>query len=145
VTRIFQTLGRCRDEWRLETVIADEMDELASQLTTHRFEWRSVSLLARVLGWTRRLEFAIEEITYFQCNDLLPDGEWTRRLNEHAAIESDGATLRGQVSAHFGERYAGLAHEEWLRDIFDQPLARLRSYNKACGANLRHSLSRYAR
>jgi hypothetical protein len=145
VTRIFQTLGRCREEWRLETVVADEMDALASRLTAHQFEWRGVSLLARVLGWTRRLEFAIEEVTYFECNDLLPDGEWTRRLSEHAAIVSDGAVLREQVSTHFGQRYTGAAHEEWLRDIFERPLERLKSFSLACDNNLKNSLSRYAR
>lgn len=145
VARIFQTLGKCREDWRLEISIADEMDALEPQLKTHALEWRAVSLLARVLAWRRRLDAASDEVIYFECNDLLPDGEWQRRLNDQAAILNDGLALRDRVSTHFDARYQGHSFEEWLRDIFDVPMRTLKTDHSTCTQHLERSQSRYAR
>ena len=145
VSRIFQALGKCRENWRMENQMAEEMRDLAPQLTTHRWEWEAVALLAGVLHWSRRADFAHEEMTYFKCNDLLPDSEWQRRIDEQAAINMDGAILREQVSAHFAQLYAGRAFQEWMRDVFDISLERTQNDTQACRVKLEISRTRYAR
>jgi hypothetical protein len=132
VTRIFQTLGRCRQDWRLENEVADEMFALAPQLKQHRYEWETVAWLARLLHWSRRLEAAHSEVTYFACNDRLPAYEFQRRLEDQAAILKDGRALRRTLRAHFAERYHGDAFEEWLRDVFDVPMALLHADTPLC-------------
>ncbi len=145
VSWIFQALGKCRENWRMENQLAIQMRELAPQLQTHQWEWEAVALLAGVLHWSRRLNFAHEEMTYFECNDLLPDSEWQRRIDEQAAISADGAALRGQVSTHFAQLYAGRAFQEWIRDVFDVPLEQVQRDTQSCYAKLENSRTRYQR
>ena len=144
VSRLVLTLGRCRESWSIETQIADEMDALESQVLAHVWEWKCLSLMARVLSWQKRAAAVQDEVDYFKGGVRLPAPEWQRRLNDQAEIMRSGTALRADVASHFGERYAGDAFEEWLRDVFDAPMSRLQNCAAICRNNMEIARERYA-
>lgn len=144
VDHTLRTLGRCRDDWRLELQVADEMDRLAPKLRAHRYEWHSVALMARVLALQRRADLNLLEVDYFTVNSRPCETEWQRRLNEQSQTIRDIAAMRRKVRAHFGKRYTGTAFEEWLRHLFDLHEQRLRDCQRICRRKLRHAKRQYA-
>jgi hypothetical protein len=132
VRLIFESLGRCKKDWRLETEIADQMDALAPQVQTHRWEWQGIALLARALAWHRLAAAVQDEVEYFAAAQNLIDSEWQRRLDEQETVARSGKELKARLHAHFAERYYGAAFEEWLRDVFDAPTARMLAYAQHC-------------
>lgn len=132
VTRLIRTLGRSRDDWRLELQVADEMDRLAPRLRAHRFEWQSIALMARVLALHRQADYNLLEVEYFHANSRPVDSEWTRRLHEQRLTLRAIAAMRRRVRDHFGRRYVGAAFEEWLRHLFDLHEERLHAATKVC-------------
>ncbi|MEO6906567.1 MAG: hypothetical protein ABI210_01630 [Abditibacteriaceae bacterium] len=130
--RIFSALGRCREDWRIELQVAEEMEALAPQLKSHQFEWQCAALMARVLHWQRRAAAVQDEVDYFAANTRPVPAEWQRRIDEQIATRRAGKDLRQKTKAHFGARYAGEAFEEWLRDVFDAPIARLEQCGVVC-------------
>ena len=145
VDRIIRTLGRCRENWSIESRIADEMDTLAPQLRAHRYEWTSIALMARVLALQRRADYNILEVDFFTANCRPCDSEWQRRINEQNQTLRDLGTMRRKVRAHFGKRYAGSAFEEWLRHLFDLPEQRICAGQKICRAKLKQARKFYNR
>lgn len=134
---IFRTLGRCREDWRLELQVADEMDRLAPKLRAHLYEWKSITLMARVLALQRRADFNLLEVDYFAANCRPCDTEWQRRLRDQQHTLHDLAAMRRHVRAHFAQRYTGTALEEWIRHLFDLYEQRLRDCQKTCRHRLR--------
>lgn len=130
--RLILTLGRSRADWRLESQVADEMEQLAPRLKSHRYEWQSIVLMARVLALHRRAEYAQSEVDFFHANIRPVDTEWQRRLDDQAGILKELAALRRQVRAHFRKRYHGDAFAEWIRDLFDLHAQRLRDCRRVC-------------
>jgi hypothetical protein len=145
VDRIIRTLGRCRENWRLEGRIAEEMESLEPRLKAHRFEWRSISLMARVLDLQRRAEFNLAEVDFFHASIRPVDTEWQRRIREQNATLRDIAAMRKRVRAHFGQRYHGEAFEEWLRHLFDLQVQRIRDCQRICRAKLKMAKRFYSR
>ncbi|NQU11802.1 family 20 glycosylhydrolase [bacterium] len=145
VERIVTTLGRCRRDWRLESVIADEMAKLAPRVKAHRFEWDSLRLMARVLAWHRRAEFAQAEIDYFDPAARPTEDEWQRRLDDQAGVLRDAVRLRREVTRHFGRRYHGEAFREWVRALFDLPERRVRECRVIARRKRSLARRRYAR
>lgn len=143
VRHIFESLGRCKQDWRIEALIADEMDALAPQLKSHRWEWDGIALLARALAWHRVAAAAQDEVEYFAAADILIDSEWQRRLDEQAVAAQNGAQLKAKVHAHFAQRYDGEAFEEWVRDVFDAPMARMLAYTERCRNNVEAMRQKY--
>ena len=139
--RIVRQLGRSRRDWRLEGPLADEMEKLAPRLKAHRHEWESLMLMARVLHWQRRAEYAQAEVDFFDAGIRPVEPEWQRRLDDQEAILRDLAGLRKRVREHFGRRYHGGAFEEWQRELFDLPKRRVRE----CQAISRRKLRLAAR
>lgn len=119
VDLLIRTLGRSRDDWRLEIEVADEMDALLPKIKAHQFEWRSISIMARVLALHRRAEYAGLEVSFFHANNRPVEPEWQRRIDDQTQILKDLAAMRKRVKQHFGQRYHGEAFEEWVRDLFD--------------------------
>ena len=120
VQRIVQTLGRCREDWRIEKTIAEEMDALAPQLRTHQFEWKSLSLLAHLLALHHNCDFTLM-IT--EHRESLSPG-WVVRF-EKLLAELDAT--EAEVAAHFSHRYRGAAYEEWLKLLFKLHRKRLQA------------------
>jgi len=148
VDRIIRTLGRCREDWRLEGQIADEMDKLASKLkgaAGHRYEWESIAIMARVLELQRRAAYNIEEVDFFHANARPVDSEWQRRLDEQRQTLRDIEAMRRRVVAHFGQRYHGKAFEEWVRHLFDLYVTRIEDCRKICRKKLAVARRTYAR
>ena len=145
VERIVTQLGRCREDWRLEVPLADEMDRLAPRLRAHRYEWESLALMARVLYWHRRSEDAQAEVNFFDANIHPIADEWQRRLDDQSAVLKALAALRRQVRVHFGRRYFGGAFEEWIRELFDLHIRRLKACGLVCRAKLKKSRRFHAR
>ncbi|MCE9590984.1 MAG: family 20 glycosylhydrolase [Planctomycetes bacterium] len=145
--RIIKTLGRSRADWRLEGVMANEMDRLAPRLkgaAGHRYEWESIALMARVMQWQRRAEYNILEVDFFDANNRPVDSEWQRRLDEQAGTLRDSEALRRRVKSHFSRCYHGDAFEEWVRDLFDLHVKRIRDGRAICRKKLRESRRFYA-
>lgn len=132
VSRIVRTLGRCREDWRLERQIADEMDELAPRVREHRYEWQSLALMARVLDLQRRAEYVLAEVDYFHANHRPVASEWQRRLREQSAMLREIAAMRRRVDRHFSKRYSGLAYREWLEHLFGLHAQRIRECQRVC-------------
>lgn len=147
VDRIIKTLGRCRDDWRIESRIADEMDRLAPRLkgrAGHRYEWESIALMARVMHWQRRADYNILEVDFFEANTRPVDSEWQRRIDEQNATLRDGDKLKAAVRSHFSRRYHGDAFNEWVNDLFDLHARRIRDGQRVCREKLRASRRYYA-
>lgn len=132
VSRIVRTLGRCRVDWRLEEQTANEMDALAPRLKAHRFEWTSLSLMARAFALQRRAAYNIDEVDFFHANARPVESEWQRRLDEQRQTLRDIATLKSRIRAHFGKRYFGDAFDEWVNDLFDLYVYRIRDCRRIC-------------
>ena len=147
VERIVKTLGRCRDDWRLEGKIADEMESLAPRLRGkhgHRYEWDSMILMARVLQWQRRAAYNIEEVEYFHANHRPVDSEWARRIREQKETLRDLAALRKKVITHFGKRYHGKAFREWIDTLFGLHEEKLKACRAVCVRKMRLAKKAYA-
>jgi len=136
VERIVYSLGRCREDWSIEDRLADEMESLESKLREHKYEWRCLILMARLLGIRRQAEYALSEVDYFHADVRLVDTEWRRRLREQAAAIKALGAIRKKVKAHFSKRYHGDAFEEWVRDLFDLHVKRLRDAQVICRGKL---------
>lgn len=132
VRRIFSQLGRCKNEWRIEGKIAVEMEKYLPKIKTHKYEWKSVALLARVLQLHRRSEYAQLEVDFFHANNRPVDDEWRRRLDDQRRILREIAVMRRKVRTHFGKRYYGEHFEEWIRDLFDLHERRLKEAGRIC-------------
>lgn len=145
VERIIKTVGRCRADWRIEAQVIQEMQELAPQLTAHRFEWDSMIIMLRVLALHRRAAGAIDEVEFFHANNRPVDSEWQRRLDDQAAILKEMAALHREVRAHFSQRYYGDAFEEWLRDHFDLYITQLQDCRRICKTKKQAAQKLYAR
>jgi len=145
VDHIIRTLGRCREDWRIEHRVANEMDALSGKLRAHRYEWDGIALMARVLGLQRRAEHNISEVDYFNANARPVDSEWQRRIQEQNQTLRDIAAMRRKVRAHFGKRYAGSAFAEWLRHLFDLHEERIKDAQKVCRAKLKTARRSYDR
>jgi hypothetical protein len=89
-------------------------------------------LLARALAWHRLAAAVQDEVEYFAAAQNLIDSEWQRRLDEQETVARSGKELKARLHAHFAERYYGAAFEEWLRDVFDAPTARMLAYAQHC-------------
>jgi len=145
VDRIIRTLGRCREDWRLEEKIADEMDRLAPRVKAHRYEWDGIALMARVLALQRRAEYNLAEVEFFHANHRPVDTEWQRRIREQKATLRDFAAMKRRVRAHFGKRYHGAAFEEWISHLFDLFVQRIKDCRKQCRRKLHLARRTYAR
>ena len=143
VSRLIRTLGRCRDDWRLEGKVAAEMEALSPKVKSHRFEWDSIALMTRVMELQRRGEYAQLEVDFFHANERPVDSEWQRRLHDQAEILRDIAAMKKRVVSHFGKRYEGEGFEEWVRDLFDLHEARLREAGKICRRKMTAAKRRY--
>lgn len=144
IDRIIKTLGRCREDWRLEEKIADEMDALAPRIRAHRYEWDGIALMARVLALQRRAEYNLAEVEFFHANHRPVDTEWQRRINEQNQTLKDLAAMQKKVRAHFGQRYHGAAFEEWLMHLFDLWALKIREAQKVCRKKLGLARREYA-
>lgn len=145
VERIVTQLGRSRRDWRLESKLAEEMAALRPRVKAHRYEWDSLTLMARVLALYRRADYAVLEVEFFHSNIRPVDSEWQRRLDDQAGILRDLAVLRREVRAHFGKRYAGDAYREWVRDLFDLWEAKMRTCRRISRLKQRQAAARYLR
>lgn len=137
VDRIVRTLGRCRADWRLEGKVAEEMRRLTPRLRDHRHEWKSLWLMTRLLALQRRAEYALLEVDVFHAHAHPVDTEWLRRLKDQRGILRELAVMRREVHSHFRKRYHGDAFEEWMRDLFDLGVRRLREAGVICREKLR--------
>jgi hypothetical protein len=126
VSRIIRTLGRCREDWRLEAKLADEMEQLAPKIKKHRYEWEGLMLMARVLDMHRRADYVCEEVDYFHANYRPAEVEWQRRIDEQNTMLKELAAMRKKVTAHFSKRWHGDALNEWLDHLFDLPAKKIR-------------------
>lgn len=136
VKRIIQSLGRCREDWRIEARLATEMDQLAGQVTAHKYEWEALSLMAKTLDLHRRIAFAAVEVDEFRSANRLVDSEWERRLREEDALLEELESLGATVEAHFSQRYHGSAFREWIEDLFMVPRDQLLVCREVCLAKL---------
>ncbi len=123
---IVKFLGRCRADWRLETQVADQMEALAPRIKSHRHEWQSMIIMARLLPLHRRVEAAVSDVDYFNANNRPVNAEWQRRLDDQAGILKELAAMRRKVYSHFSKRYHGNGFEEWIYDIFDRHTRKLK-------------------
>jgi hypothetical protein len=143
VDRIIRTLGRCRVDWRLEGRVADEMERLAPRLKTHRYEWDSLKLMARILELHRRAEYNGLEVDFFHSGVRPIPAEWDRRLREQQKTLADFRKLRKQVESHFSKRYFGQAFGEWIEDLFGAPIRRFKLLASECRAKKSLARQRY--
>jgi len=132
VDRLVAAIGRCRADWRIEGKLVAEMTGLAPKIKAHRHEWESLILMLRTLQLQRRAEFNLAEVDFFHANYRPCEPEWTRRLREQRATLRDIAALRQAIRAHFSKRYHGAAFEEWVRDLFDLYVSRIKDCQIIC-------------
>lgn len=143
VSRIIRTIGRCRDDWRLEGNIAEEMESLSPRIRSHRFEWDSISIMTRVLELQRQAEYALLEVDFFHANMRPVDSEWQRRLDDQASILKRLTSLRKRVQTHFEKRYVGEGFNEWVRDLFDLHETKLNEAGRICRQKMTLAKRRY--
>jgi len=143
VERLLRTLGRSREDWRRESTVADEMETLLPQVKTHRHEWRSHILMARLLDLHRRTAFAVLEVENFWANHRPVDSEWQRRLDDQDALLTELAATRVTVVEHFSERYWGKAFQEWVGTLFDVHADRLVRCGEVCRRKLEEARAEY--
>jgi hypothetical protein len=108
------------------------MEALAPKVRGHRYEWDSTILMARALELQRRADYNISEIDFFNANTLPIEVEWQRRIDEQNQTLRDIEALKKKITRHFGKRYHGVAHEEWVRHLFDLQVDRIKAGQKAC-------------
>jgi hypothetical protein len=144
LARLFKALGRCREDWRIEGLIADEMESLAPRLKAHQFEWRTIILMARTMELQRRADAEIHAVDVFHAENRLIDSEWRRRRELLARLLAEIAATKAAVHDHLGRRYHGAAFEEWVRHLFDLRIQRLEAARKACIGFAREAKRRYA-
>lgn len=145
VERLVRTLGRSRADWRLEGRTADEMEKLEKKVTSHMHEWRSMILMARALELQRRASYNIEEVDFFHANHRPSDTEWQRRLDEQAQTLKDIATMKKAIDAHFSKRYHGDAYNEWVNDLFDLYVTRIKDCQNICKKKLALAKREYSK
>lgn len=119
VMRIMETIGRCRDDWRIEKRVIAEMNALLPKIKTHQHEWKSILLMLETLASHREMYAAVDEVEFFHANNRPVDSEWQRRIDDQARLLKVIAAKRKEIKAHFGKRYHGDSFEEWVRDLFD--------------------------
>jgi len=144
VRRIVAQLGRCREDWAIESRLIEEMNRLRPRVKAHLHEWDSLILMARALELRRRIDHALLEVDYFHASCRPVGAEWQRRINDQVALIKQITALRKEVRAHFGRRYHGDAFEEWLRDLFDLHEARLKEAGRICREKKARATQRYA-
>lgn len=144
VERLMKTLGRSRQDWRLEERVADEMEELAPKLKSHRYEWDGMIIMARLLALHRQAEFAVMEVDYFHANNHPVVSEWQRRIDDQSRALKELTAMKRQVRAHFAQRYHGAAFEEWLRDLFDLHISNLQEAKRVSREKLKVARKLYA-
>ncbi|MCE9590985.1 MAG: family 20 glycosylhydrolase [Planctomycetes bacterium] len=144
VERIIKTLGRSREDWRLEGKIAAEMEALSPKVKEHSFEWDGTAMMARVLELQRRASYNIEEVDFFHANIRPVESEWQRRIAEQKQTLRDIEAMRKKVIAHFGKRYHGDAFNEWVRHLFDLYVKRIEDCQAICRKKLALAKKVYA-
>lgn len=143
VTGIVETLGRCREDWRLEDEVAREMEALEPQITHHQYEWKSLRLMARLLALQRRCSFALQEVHDFHANLHPVEPEWQRRLDDQKKLIGELGRMREDVHSHFSLRYTGQAFEEWISTLFDKYTEDLMACRTICQQKLEAAALRY--
>jgi hypothetical protein len=145
VERLTTQLGRCTKDWRREGAIAREMETLRPRVNAHRYEWDGLILMAKVLNWHRRADFAVLEVEYFHAGQRLVEPEWERRMAEQARLLAEEPKLERMVRRHFAKRYAGDTFEEWVRDLFALRVEKLERCREACRLKLEAARQVYGR
>lgn len=144
VDRIIKTLGRSREDWRLEGKIAAEMEALSPKVKEHRYEWDGTAIMARVLELQRRAAYNIDEVDFFHANIRPVEPEWQRRIDEQKQTLRDIEIMRKKVISHFGKRYHGDAFHEWVRHLFDLYVQRIHDCQRICHTKLALAKKAYA-
>jgi hypothetical protein len=145
LNRIFSSLGRCREDWRIEGQIADEMEAFEPRLRAHRFEWQSIILMTRLLELHRRADAEIARAETSHADNRPVDSEWQRRIAAIDAILRAFARMRRDVHRHYSQRFHGAAFEEWVRHLFDLRNERLIACRAFCEDRRSDAAQRYAR
>lgn len=140
---LLRQLGRSRKDWSLETPVLAELIEMTPTVTAHRFEWDCLLLMVRVFELHRHVDFVFAEMDYFASAARPTPAEWQRRLDDQEQAGDRLATLRREVAVHFGQRYHGEHFEEWLRDLFDVRIEKLRRCSEQARASQAAAIDRY--
>ncbi len=143
VDLLIRTLGRTREDWRVEAQLIKQMQDLAPKVKTHKFEWQSLILMTQVLRLQRRAEMIIHEADFVYANDRPLSHEWQRRIDDQALVTQEIAALRKKVMAHFAKRYHGEAFQEWDRHLWDFYLLRLKQVTPLCKAKIAKAKKRW--
>jgi hypothetical protein len=143
VDLLIRSLGRTREDWRLENKLIKQMQGLLPKVKTHRHEWQSLLLMTQVLQLQRKAELVILEADFIYSNDRTLTHEWQRRIDEQKAVTLEIAAMRKKVMAHFSKRYHGEALNEWDRQLWAFYLLRLKQVTPLCKAKIPKSKKRW--
>ncbi len=116
--RLFFSIGKCREEWRVEDSLIAEMEQLLPSLTRHREEWESILLMLKVQAVYHELETVFEFVRCYGRVRRLPEAGWMPRLQTLRDLRERLAALEARIRHHLSARYAGAALEEWFCNVF---------------------------
>jgi hypothetical protein len=125
VRAILYQIGRCRENWGIESSTLEEMEELLGMLGSHKTEWRLLSVLLETLLLRKRVDSLIAGIEAHRYGTRLMTSEWEKIAT---AMEECGnllMSLKEKVITVVGKRYRGGALREWISEVFDAPKERL--------------------
>jgi len=118
--RIFLSIGRCREDWRVEGRLIAEMESLSAQVVTHRYEWRTLILMLKILDWSKSVEDTLHLVDcYGGLGRMMPTG-WERDREKLVQLQARAATLQAESEVHLDIRYQGRSLREWYLLTFDQ-------------------------
>ncbi len=143
VDLIIRSLGRTREDWRIEGQLIKQMQSLLPKVKTHKFEWQALILMTQVLQLQRKTEMVINEADFIYSNDRTLTHEWQRRIDEQKAVTLEIQALRKKVMSHFAKRYHGEAFNEWDRQLWACHLLRLKQVTPLCKAKLPKAKKRW--
>jgi hypothetical protein len=133
VSRIVHSLGRCRaGRADNELVLAEEMAARTDKLENHHFEWTSLEWMARTLHLSKKAQRCMAATEPFVSGARLIEPEWERRIAAIEAVMAELAQLKEDVHNHFGQRFTGLAYDEWLHYVFTWPREQLAARAALC-------------
>lgn len=124
LTRLIALIGHCREGWNIEEQLLTEMEALTPE--THRYEWKTMSLMLRLFSLQKAADAIIEDVSCYHGIGRLPSSSWQARLEQLLNIEKSISQARPTAKEHLLERYFESAIEEWCCKVFDAPLEILR-------------------
>lgn len=118
---LFFQIGKCRENWRIESRLIQEMEQLSTQVHTHAYEWNTLILMLRILHCSKSIEETLHLVV--ECYGgmgRMPVSGWTQDRETLLLLKQQLNDLQKEAHEHLSQRYRGRAVNEWFGFTFDR-------------------------